>query len=119
MTWVFWELPVTDGLNLQEREDTKKVIDAIGLLSAKAQCLCKPVTDYERLRLYGSTQRLYICTSLPPSAASASSMSPFVVVKGILKVGVKNLFIARPNGHMHEMSPLCVLDFYIHHSYQR
>ena len=38
---------------------------------------------------------------------------------GILKVGVKKLFIRTDMGQIKEISPLCVLDFYVHESAQR
>ena len=38
---------------------------------------------------------------------------------GILKVGTKRLFVYNHHGNVHEMEPLCVLDFYVHESRQR
>jgi alpha-tubulin N-acetyltransferase 1 len=40
-------------------------------------------------------------------------------VIGILKVGVKKLFIRNELGNIKEINPLCVLDFYVHESVQR
>lgn len=40
-------------------------------------------------------------------------------VVGILKVGAKHLYIYDSNGQVHERTPLCVLDFYVHESKQR
>ncbi len=40
-------------------------------------------------------------------------------VIGLLKVGVKKLFIRNEMGAIKEISPLCVLDFYVHESMQR
>ena len=40
-------------------------------------------------------------------------------VIGLLKVGVKKLFIRNELGGIKEISPLCVLDFYVHESVQR
>jgi alpha-tubulin N-acetyltransferase 1 len=37
-------------------------------------------------------------------------------VIGLLKVGVKKLFIRNDYGAIKEISPLCVLDFYVHES---
>ena len=37
-------------------------------------------------------------------------------VIGILKVGVKKLFIRNEAASIKEISPLCVLDFYVHES---
>lgn len=38
---------------------------------------------------------------------------------GLLKVGVKKLFIRNDAGNIKEINPLCVLDFYVHESVQR
>ncbi len=35
-------------------------------------------------------------------------------VIGLIKVGVRKLFVHRETGQIKEMSPLCVLDFYVH-----
>jgi alpha-tubulin N-acetyltransferase 1 len=40
-------------------------------------------------------------------------------VLGLLKVGERNLFYRDFSGSCKEMSPLCVLDFYVHESMQR
>ena len=40
-------------------------------------------------------------------------------VIGILKIGHKKLFVYTNHGNVHEMEPLCVLDFYVHESRQR
>jgi len=38
---------------------------------------------------------------------------------GILKVGVKKLFVRNHSGALKEINPLSVLDFYVHESVQR
>ena len=41
-------------------------------------------------------------------------------VNGILKVGRKHLFIRDASAdNMHEIEPMCVLDFYVHESLQK
>ena len=40
-------------------------------------------------------------------------------VIGLIKVGTRKLFINSANGTIKEISPLCVLDFYVHESVQR
>lgn len=40
-------------------------------------------------------------------------------VIGLLKVGEKHLYIYDSQGRVHERTPLCVLDFYVHESKQR
>ena len=59
-------------------------------------------------------QRLYLACS----DATRPRGGPSVLV-GILKVGPKRLFVAKPSGGMEEMEPCCVLDFYVHESSQR
>ena len=38
---------------------------------------------------------------------------------GFIKVGTKKLFLYDTQGAQKEVSPLCVLDFYVHESQQR
>jgi alpha-tubulin N-acetyltransferase 1 len=38
---------------------------------------------------------------------------------GFLKVGVKHLYVYDSHGQVHERTPLCLLDFYVHESKQR
>jgi len=40
-------------------------------------------------------------------------------VLGLLKVGEKKLFIRNEAGSIKEITPICVLDFYVHESCQR
>lgn len=40
-------------------------------------------------------------------------------VTGLLKVGVKNLYVFDPNGETQQALAPCVLDFYVHESRQR
>ena len=48
-----------------------------------------------------------------------ASFSNLGSVIGILKVGAKHLYVYDSNGQVHERTPLCVLDFYVHESKQR
>merc|ERR1719333_1546491 len=73
----------------------------MGVLSARAQGLRAAITSLEKLQ---SDQRIYVL-------AEGSR------VIGFLKVGPKKLFIEHRG--MVEMTPLSVLDFYIHESVQR
>jgi alpha-tubulin N-acetyltransferase 1 len=73
----------------------------MGVLSARAQGLKTSITSLEKLQ---SDQRIYVF-------AEESR------VYGFLKVGPKKLFIEHRG--MVEMTPLCILDFYIHESVQR
>lgn len=40
-------------------------------------------------------------------------------VIGFLKVGAKHLYVYDSHGQVHERTPLCLLDFYVHESKQR
>lgn len=76
----------------------------MGAASSKAQGLPSIITSASRL--YTSDNRLYV-------RAEGNK------VIGLLKVGVKHLFIRNDYGSIKEISPLCVLDFYVHESVQR
>ena len=58
------------------------------------------------MRLWGSDNRLYL---------KVEGMK----VIGLIKVGARKLFIRGDNGKINEITPLCVLDFYVHESVQR
>ena len=80
------------------------IIDRMGSASSKAQGLPSVITSASRL--FTSDNRLYM-------KAEGNK------VIGLLKVGVKHLFIRNDYGTIKEISPLCVLDFYVHESVQR
>lgn len=86
------------------------IIDRMGCASAtvgrlhQAQGLPQTITCMNRFA--GSDQRLYL-------KVEGSS------VQGFIKVGGKDLFYREPSGRCREISPLCVLDFYVHESVQR
>ncbi|CAD7923865.1 unnamed protein product [Amoebophrya sp. A120] len=95
-----------------------EVIEEMGRASQIAQGLRQPVTNL--IKLSGCPdQRVYI------------AISDRSKVIGLLKVGVKKLFVQTPSintsiytrssdtGQMAEIQPLCVLDFYVHESCQR
>ncbi len=78
-----------------------EVIDKMGAASSKAQGLPSIITSASRL--FTSDNRLYM-------KAEGNK------VIGLLKVGVKKLFIRNEYAAIKEISPLCVLDFYVHES---
>eukprot|EP00347_Sterkiella_histriomuscorum_P002351 403368489 len=80
------------------------IIDKMGHASTKAQGLPAVITTAGRL--FTSDNRLYL-------RAEGNK------VIGLLKVGVKKLFIRNEMGAIKEISPMCVLDFYVHESVQR
>jgi len=77
------------------------IIDKMGHASAKAQALPAVITTASRL--FTSDNRLYM-------KAEGNR------VIGLIKVGVKKLFIRNEMGAIKEIAPLCVLDFYVHES---
>lgn len=106
-----WNSTRINGLGIKEKEEMKAIIDEMGIRSAHAQRLKAPVTDYKRL--LSSSHQLYLLT------VPHDSQPNTVTVKGLLKTGVKNLYIWRQNDQYSQISPICVLDFYVHESFQR
>jgi alpha-tubulin N-acetyltransferase 1 len=81
------------------------VLDDLGQRSAQAQGLGAVITTVRKMM--HTDQRVYIHRSDR-------------AINGMIKVGRKNLFIRdNASGKMHEINPLCVLDFYVHESVQR
>ena len=81
-----------------------EIIDKMGLASSQAQGLSTTITTAQKF--FTSNHRMVI-------KATGNK------VLGILKVGVKKLFLRDVLYNYHEVSPLCVLDFYVHESTQR
>ena len=92
------------GAGGRRQQTLELVVDEAGVASAKAQGLPAPITSTARLRK--SQDRVYL-------AAEGSRCL------GMLRVGRKRLFLHDAAGRMHEIEPLCVLDFYVHESCQR
>uniref|UniRef100_A0A1B6H6G6 Alpha-tubulin N-acetyltransferase n=1 Tax=Homalodisca liturata TaxID=320908 RepID=A0A1B6H6G6_9HEMI len=86
------------------------IIDAMGYASAKAQDLQHPITSADKLRNIDHT--VYLMIEPEDNDGKGS-------VVGLLKIGVKNLFLFDETGMVHEMKSLCILDFYVHESKQR
>lgn len=82
------------------------VIDAMGAMSARAQRLASPITSADKL-CAATQQRCYMLLDQRANTAV-----------GFIKVGSKRLFVMEGE-KMHEIEPLCVLDFYVHESEQR
>ncbi|KAF6202337.1 hypothetical protein GE061_004735 [Apolygus lucorum] len=85
------------------------ILDEMGILSAKAQDLQKPITSWDKLR--NSDHHVYLLFDRGDGSGG--------FVMGLLKVGRKNLYVFDLEGECHERDSLCVLDFYIHESVQR
>ncbi|XP_063910932.1 uncharacterized protein LOC135128051 [Zophobas morio] len=87
-----------------------EIVNAMGEASAAAQGLTKPITTADRLR--NSEHTLYLL--IDQNAANGRG-----AVTGMLKTGKKGLYVFDRNGQHYQVSPPCVLDFYIHESRQR
>ncbi len=81
-----------------------EILDSMGYNSSCAQGLNTIITSSSKF--FSSNHRCYL-------KAEGNT------VIGMLKVGVKKLFVRDEHANYHEISPLCVLDFYIHESQQR
>jgi alpha-tubulin N-acetyltransferase 1 len=95
----------------REGEELRNIINSLGEMSAFAQRLRSPITSFDRILVGCHT--LYLLTS------GIEGKFNQILAKAMLKVGKKNLFIRKDSGHLVEMAPLCVLDFYVHESCQR
>lgn len=93
------------SLSAEDYKSYTHVIDEMGKASCKAQGLAHVVTASHLLT--GSDHVIYVMHDGQHKA------------KGILKVGSKKLFIHGLNHQYVEMTPLCVLDFYVHEDCQR
>lgn len=91
-------------------KNLSQVIDTLGDASAKAQGLKAPITSAQKFKTCQHT--LYIMKDKGEKEKTE-------VIVGILKIGKKRLFLADSKGALHEVEPLCVLDFYVHESRQR
>lgn len=92
------------------RSQLMLVIDKMGEASSKAQGLYTIITTARKLQL--SDHILYVMKDAAGNGGKGT-------VVGILKIGHKKLFVYSNQGNVHEMEPLCVLDFYVHESRQR
>ena len=81
-----------------------QIIDAMGEASATAQGLGATITTHSKLINSTGSQHLFLVVMDTRALA-------------LLKTGVKSLYIA--GGTMQQISPRCVLDFYVHESLQR
>jgi hypothetical protein len=92
--------------SVQEFKDLERLIGDMGANSAKAQGLPHIITSVAKM---AHSDHVLIL------AHSADGK----MCHGLLKCGTKNLFIRDERGTMHEITPMCVLDFYVHESCQR
>jgi len=74
---------MADGLGTKEKEEMA-IIDKMGIRSPNAQRLKAPVTDYKRF--LSNSHQLYLWTV--PHYSQPNTL----IVKGLLKTGVKNRY---------------------------
>ena len=86
------------------QENAKKVLDVFGQRSARAQKLKAPITSFSKL-VSSTDQTCYMQHDGNKAL-------------GFIKVGKRRLFV-HYRGVLREITPLCVLDFYVHESCQR
>uniref|UniRef100_T1IJR1 Alpha-tubulin N-acetyltransferase n=1 Tax=Strigamia maritima TaxID=126957 RepID=T1IJR1_STRMM len=91
-----------------KRSQLLMIIDEMGAASAKAQGLHIAVTTGDKF-----VQSEHVIYLMKDECGDKSA------VVGILKMGVKKLFLINQEGTQNETLPLCVLDFYVHESKQR
>jgi len=103
------DLTVWDAERMGPRADARlcHVVDAMGNASARAQQLGAVITTAAKLAA-NPDQRLFLLVDREAGVAI-----------GLLKVGPKRLFLRDGAARLHEVAPLCVLDFYVHESAQR
>lgn len=87
-----------------------EVVNEMGEASAHAQGLNKPITTAERLRQ--SDQNLYLLVDHGANNGNGA-------VTGMLKIGKKGLYVFDREGQHYQVTPPCVLDFYVHEKRQR
>ena len=92
------------------RKQLDKIIDALGTASSKAQGLHTVITTASKLQY--SDHELYILKDAGANGGRGAAV-------GMIKVGRKTLFLLDMHGVQNEMVPLCVMDFYVHHTKQR
>ena len=92
------------------RKQLDKIIDALGTASSKAQGLHTVITTASKLQY--SDHELYILKDARANGGHGAAV-------GMIKVGRKTLFLLDMHGVQNEMVPLCVMDFYVHHTKQR
>ncbi|OMJ84609.1 hypothetical protein SteCoe_14200 [Stentor coeruleus] len=91
--------------NSLKTKEMCEIIDVMGRESSRSQGLRSIITTAVRF-FSSSDNKIYLKIEGQK-------------VVGILKTGVRKLFYTNEIGKLIEMSPLCLLDFYVHESFQR
>uniref|UniRef100_A0A0K0DZ97 Alpha-tubulin N-acetyltransferase n=1 Tax=Strongyloides stercoralis TaxID=6248 RepID=A0A0K0DZ97_STRER len=100
-------------LNPKKYWGVEKAINEMGQLSMTAQGLRRVLTSYQKIIDTEEEQTLYVMWKKNPNNEKHS------IVVGILKVGRKKLYLYDDKLQRYEVTPLCVLDFYVHNTLQR
>jgi len=85
-----------------------EILNKFGAASAKAQDLKTVITTAKNLQESAGRQAVYFLCDFAKNQ-----------VAGLLKIGFKHLFLFDQQAAIHELNPLCVLDFYVHETKQR
>jgi alpha-tubulin N-acetyltransferase 1 len=94
---------IKSQLSPPQQKEMLELIDFMGLCSAKAQGYAVITSSGKLMK---SDHRVYFFVD-----GSA--------VVGLIKVGVVNLYVYDAQNKMHNLKPLCILDFYVDESRQR
>ena len=86
-------------------------MDVMGEASAQAQSLKNPITSGSKM-LSSESQTVFMLVDKHANSDQGA-------VVGMLKVGRKKLFLLDSAGKPNEMTPMCVLDFYVTETRQR
>lgn len=92
-------------------ESDKRQIDELGRLSGIAQALTGPITTVQKLVASASTPGHEHHLLLYRDGQDK--------ILGFAKYSSKDLYVYRKNGTMVQVSPLCLLDFYVSEDVQR
>ncbi|CAF3473739.1 unnamed protein product [Rotaria sp. Silwood1] len=107
------EITIINGdYRILNHGQTARILFVLSLLviCECAQGLPGPVTTARKFRI--TDHRLYL-------VKNSTDHNNLGSVIGLLKVGAKHLFVYDSHGQVHERTPLCVLDFFVHESKQR
>ncbi|VDK75198.1 unnamed protein product [Onchocerca ochengi] len=91
----------------------EKTINSMGALSATAQGLKRVLTTYDKIINSDDGQVLYLFWQKHPNNENTS------IIIGLLKIGYKNLYLMDQSMRSFQVTPLCILDFYVHDTLQR
>ncbi|CEF70021.1 Alpha-tubulin N-acetyltransferase 1 [Strongyloides ratti] len=100
-------------LNPKKFWGVERAINEMGILSMNAQGLRRVLTSYQKIIDTEEEQTLYVMWKKNPDNEKHS------IVVGILKVGRKKLYLLDDKLQRYEVTPLCILDFYVHNTLQR